>query len=126
MRIQDIKNCFAAGDVAAATTDGSNMALLSCQHAMPQGRVAGNNAIADLLGKDHVKYEQEKFVTCIDLGSWGALYAEDWDQRVANIKEEAKKIKLFINHDRIYPPSIKEGINKLLEAAEPVFKSIQC
>lgn len=125
LRVQGVDNCFAAGDVAAATTDGKHMALLSCQHAMPQGRFAGNNAIADLFGKELAMYEQPKFVTSIDLGSWGALYSEGWDQQVVEIKEAAKKIKLFINLDRIYPPSVDNGVEKLLEAAEPAFKPIE-
>lgn len=125
LRIQGVENCFAAGDVAAATTDGKHMALLSCQHAMPQGRFAGNNAIADLFGKKLAMYEQPKFVTSIDLGSWGALYSEGWDQHVVEIKEAAKKIKLFINHDRIYPPSVDNGVENLLGAAEPAFKPIK-
>jgi NADH:ubiquinone reductase (H+-translocating) len=126
LRIQGISNCFAAGDVAAATTDGKHMALLSCQHAMPQGRFAGNNAIADLFNEESLMYEQPKFVTSIDLGSWGALYAEGWDLRIVSIKKPAKEIKLFINHDRIYPPDINEyGIAHLLNAAEPAFKAIK-
>ena len=126
LRIQGISNCFAAGDVAAATTDGEHMALLSCQHAMPQGRFAGNNAISDLFNEEPLMYEQLKFVTSIDLGSWGALYAEGWDQHIVSIKKPAKEIKLFINHDRIYPPDINEhGIKQLLDAAEPAFRAIQ-
>lgn len=124
LHIQNIKNCFAAGDVAAATTDEVHASLLSCQHAMPQGRIAGNNAVAELLGKELIMYEQPKYVTCLDLGSWGALYTEGWDQRVIATKNEAKKIKLFINHQRIYPPSPEEGIEKLMDAAEPVFKVV--
>lgn len=123
LRIQDIANCFAAGDAAAATTDGTNPSLLSCQHAMPQGRFAGHNAAADLFGKELLMYEQLKYVTCLDLGSWGGLYTEGWDQQVIHIKEPAKKIKLFINHNRIYPPA-PDDINKLLAAAEPAFKAM--
>jgi len=125
LRIQGVDHCFAAGDVAAARTDGVHNALLSCQHAMPQGRFAGNNAVADLFGIPALMYEQPKFVTSIDLGSWGALYAEGWDQHIVQIKESAKKIKLFINHDRIYPPSLNNGIDDLLAAAEPAFKEIK-
>ena len=125
LRIQGVGHCFAAGDVAAATTDGTHQALLSCQHAMPQGRFAGNNAVADLFGIPALMYEQPKFVTSIDLGSWGALYAEDWDQHIVKIKAPAKKIKCFINHDRIYPPSVDNGTDNLLNAAEPAFKEIK-
>lgn len=122
LKIQDIHHCFAAGDIAAATTDGTHTALLSCQHAMPQGRFAGHNAVADLFEKELLIYEQPTFVTCLDLGSWGAIYSEGWDQQVVSIREAAKKIKLFINHKRIYPPS--DNLNDLLEAAEPKFKPL--
>ena len=126
LRVSNVDNCFAAGDVAAATTDGEHMALLSCQHAMPQGRFAGNNAIANMFDEKLMMYEQPKFVTCIDLGSWGALYAEGWNQKIVSVKEEAKRIKLFINHDRIYPPNIQDcGVSGLLDAADPVFKPIK-
>lgn len=123
LKIQGVNNCFAAGDVASATTDGIHKALLSCQHAMPQGRFAGHNTVANLFGKELLIYEQPKYVTCLDLGSWGAIYAEGWDQQVVSTRESAKKTKLFINHERIYPPS--ERIDDLLEAAEPVFKPIK-
>lgn len=125
LRVQGVDNCFAAGDVAAATTDGVHNALLSCQHAMPQGRFAGNNAVADLFGKELLMYEQPKYVTSLDLGSWGAVYAEGWDQRVIKTKEAAKAIKLFINHDRIYPPFADKDMKIFLEAAEPMFKAIK-
>lgn len=124
LKIQGVKHCFAAGDVAAATTDGTHGALLSCQHAMPQGRVAGHNVVADLFGLELIQYEQLKYVTCLDLGSWGAVYAEGWDQQVVSVKEAAKKTKLFINHDRINP-ALYDSVEKLLEAAEPVFKQIK-
>ena len=124
LRIKGVANCFAAGDVAAALTDESNLALLSCQHAMPQGRVAGYNAVADLLDEPLVAYEQRKFVVSIDLGSWGALYAEGWDQHMVAEGDEAKKIKLWINHERIYPP-IDGDIEKIMEMAAPIFKEIK-
>jgi NADH dehydrogenase len=125
LRVQGVDNCFAAGDVAAATTDGVHSALLSCQHAMPQGRFAGNNAVAELFDKELLMYEQPKYVTSLDLGSWGALYAEGWEQRVVKTKEAAKAIKLFINHERIYPPFADKDMKLFLEAAEPMFKAIK-
>ncbi|HEX4044789.1 MAG TPA: FAD-dependent oxidoreductase [Gammaproteobacteria bacterium] len=124
LQIKGIKHCFAAGDVAAAMTDETHCALLSCQHAMPQGRVAGHNAVADLLNESLVAYEQRKFVVSIDLGSWGALYAEGWDQHVLEQGEAAKKIKIWINHERIYPP-VDGNMETLLEVAAPVFREIQ-
>lgn len=125
LRIPSIDHCFAAGDVAAATTDGTHMALLSCQHAMPQGRFAGHNAVASLFDQPLLQYEQPVIVTCLDLGSWGAVYAQGWDQQVVSIKAPAKERKLFINHERIYPPAPEQGIEVLMEAARPVFKAMK-
>jgi len=123
LRIKGIKNCFAAGDVAAALADETHYALLSCQHAMPQGRVVGYNAVADLLNEPLMPYEQRKFVVSLDLGSWGALYAEGWDQRVLEQGDAAKKIKLWINHERIYPPTDGDMEN-ILHIAAPIFREI--
>lgn len=125
LQLQGLKNVFAAGDVAAASTDGIHTALLSCQHAMPQGRFAGNNAAASLFGKPMLPYEQPIFVTCLDLGSWGAVYTEGWDQKVVSVKAAAKERKLFINHHRIYPPAISEGIEALMNRADPIFKPMK-
>ncbi len=125
LHIQGVENCFAAGDVTSATTDGIHTVRQSCQHAMPQGRVVGHNAVAELFEKPLVMYEQEKYVTCLDLGSWGAVYSEGWDQHVKEIKEKAKKIKRYINCERIYPPSLTHGISELLDAAQPVFKAVK-
>ncbi|MDP7548326.1 MAG: FAD-dependent oxidoreductase, partial [Alphaproteobacteria bacterium] len=35
LRVRNVQNIFAAGDVAHALTDASHVALMSCQHAMP-------------------------------------------------------------------------------------------
>ncbi|MDF1795906.1 MAG: FAD-dependent oxidoreductase [Coxiellaceae bacterium] len=123
LQVEGVDDCFAAGDVAAAKPDSEHSALLSCQHAMPQGRVAGHNAVAALFGEPLVDYEQPWFITCFDLGSGGAIYAETWDSEVRDTKEAAKAIKLYINHDRIYPP-LENGREGLLAAGEPVFKVI--
>lgn len=123
LRMPGVKHCFAAGDVAAALTDGTHYALQSCQHAMPQGRVAGHNVVADLLGEALIPYEQKKFVVSIDLGSWGALYAEGWEQKVLEQGKAAKKIKFWINHERIYPPT-DGNMETLLYVAAPVFREI--
>ncbi|MDF1759795.1 MAG: FAD-dependent oxidoreductase [Coxiellaceae bacterium] len=123
LHIEGVSDCFAAGDVAEAKPEPGHTALLSCQHAMPQGRVAGHNAVADLLGEPLVDYDQPWFVTCFDLGSGGAIYAETWDSQVRDTEKAAKAIKLYINHDRIYPPT-KDGRESLLAAGEPVFKVI--
>lgn len=97
---------FVTGDtVLAATDDQGNFAPMSCQHAMSLGRVAGHNAAAELVGLDLHPYSQPKYVTCLDLGEWGALYTEGWDRQVRFTREEGKKIKQEINRIWIYPPA---------------------
>lgn len=123
LKITDVKDCFSAGDTGAAMTDDKHFSLMSCQHAMPQGRIAGYNAVADLFAKPLLIYRQEKYVTCLDLGRAGALYSEGWDRQVISQGLAAKKIKLYINQERIYPP-LNENAEDLLEAANPVFKPL--
>ena len=68
LHVRDSARIWAAGDVARASVDGSNFAMMSCQHAMPQGRFAGYNAASWLAGKKQRRYEQNLYVTCLDLG----------------------------------------------------------
>jgi NADH dehydrogenase len=121
LRINDTENCFAAGDVAQAMTDETHPTLLCCQHAMPMGRWAGHNAIADLLGEPLIPYEQRKWVTILDLGSWGALYAEGWEQSLVSQGQKAKELKIFVNHHRI-SPLIGGNIEELIREAAPLFR----
>lgn len=97
---------FVSGDtVKAATDELGNHNLMTCQHAMSLGRVAGHNAAAELVGLPLHPYSQPKYVTCLDLGAWGALYTEGWDRQVRFTREEGKKIKQEINTQWIYPPA---------------------
>lgn len=97
---------FVTGDtVRAATDDIGNVAPMTCQHGLSLGRVAGHNAAAELVGLPTHPYSQPKYVTCLDLGPWGALYTEGWDRQVRFTREEGKKIKQEINQIWIYPPA---------------------
>lgn len=97
---------FVTGDVArAATDDLGNVALMSCQHALSLGRVAGHNAAAELVGLPLHPYNQPKYVTCLDLGPWGALYTEGWEPKISLMREEAKSLKREITTKWIYPPA---------------------
>jgi len=110
---------FAAGDVAyAATDDLGNFSAMSCQHAIALGRHAGNNAAADLLGVAPTTYRQPKYVTCVDLGAWGAVFTEGWDHQLKLIKQEAKELKTQINTQWIYPPAADRAT--ALAAADPL------
>ena len=100
-----VKDVFVTGDVAmAATDDEGNIAAMSCQHAMSLGRVSGYNAAAELIGLPMHRYNQPKYVTCLDLGPWGAVYTEGWDRQVHLQRNEAKELKRAINTQWIYPP----------------------
>ncbi|WP_409262279.1 NAD(P)/FAD-dependent oxidoreductase [Pseudomonas putida] len=112
---------YAAGDVAYATCDElGNHAVMSCQHAIALGRHAGNNAAAELLGVAPMAYSQPKYVTCLDLGAWGAVYTEGWDREVSppEDKAEAKALKRQINSVWIYPPAADRA--SALAAADPL------
>lgn len=101
----EAKNIFVTGDTVKVPTDDlGNFNVMSCQHAMNLGRVAGYNAAAELVDLPLHPYSQPKYVTCVDLGPWGALYTEGWDRQVQFVREEAKKIKQEINTVWIYPP----------------------
>ncbi|HCN46403.1 MAG TPA: FAD-dependent oxidoreductase [Pseudomonas sp.] len=110
---------FAAGDTAYAATDTlGNHALMTCQHAIPLGRHAGNNAAAQLIGVEPVPYSQPKYVTCLDLGGWGAVFTEGWDRQVKLVREEGKALKRQINTQWIYPPVADKAV--ALAAADPL------
>ncbi|MBB5191469.1 NADH dehydrogenase [Silvimonas terrae] len=110
---------FATGDTAyAATDDLGNYALMTCQHAIALGRSAGNNVAADLLGVTPIPYSQPKYVTCLDLGAWGAVYTEGWDRQVKLVREEAKSLKTQICTVWIYPPAADRA--EAFAAADPL------
>ncbi|KWW19094.1 MULTISPECIES: NAD(P)/FAD-dependent oxidoreductase [Peribacillus] len=104
LKVKGMSSVFTAGDTALAMTDENHAALMTCQHAMPQGKVAGHNVVCDLLGIEGIPYKQEQYVTCLDLGPWGALFTNGWDRIPQYQGEEAKKIKMNINQAVIYPP----------------------
>lgn len=119
LNVEGYPDVYATGDVAyAATDDKGNHALMSCQHAILMGKFAGHNVAASLLECDAIPYKQENYVTCLDLGSWGAVYTEGWEQTVKSIKEEAKEIKVSITNTLIYPP--KADLNTIMEIADPL------
>ena len=109
LKVTGTNNIFAAGDTAHALADDVHVAYMSCQHAIQLGRFAGYNALCDLLGRSTRRYRQEHYVTCLDLGPWGALFTSGWDRQVQKIRDEGKAMKRQINCERIYPPSPEIG-----------------
>jgi NADH dehydrogenase len=106
LRAPSADGVFVTGDVAAAATDDAgNMSAMSCQHALSLGRVAGHNAAAELVGLPLHPYSQPKYVTCLDLGPWGALFTEGWDRQVQLTRDVGKAVKREINTQWIYPPA---------------------
>lgn len=102
--IPESPGVFLAGDAACAMTGPGHTTLMSCQHAMPLGRIAGENAARSLLGEPLTRYSQPRYTTCLDLGRSGAVLSEGWDRRVQATGAAAKAVKREINTQRIYPP----------------------
>ncbi|MGO4377920.1 NAD(P)/FAD-dependent oxidoreductase [Pseudoduganella sp. RAF19] len=123
LRVEGVSGVFAAGDVAVATTDNEgNQSMMSCQHAMVMGRFAGHNVAADLIGIASLPYTQELYVTCLDLGPWGAMYSEGWDRQIKMTPADAKALKRRINTEWIYPPLASRTAT--LAAAEPTRRAV--
>ncbi|SOZ34857.1 NAD(P)/FAD-dependent oxidoreductase [Cupriavidus neocaledonicus] len=120
LKVKGVEAVFATGDCAyAATDDEGNFAAMSCQHAMNLGRSAGHNVAADLVGAAPIPYSQPKYVTCLDLGPWGAVYTEGWNRQVKMTGGVAKALKTRINTEWIYPPSANR--EEALALADPRF-----
>ena len=122
MRLKTSKEIYAAGDVATAMVDDRHSSVMSCQHARPMGRFAGNNAVASLFGQKQLPLEIPWYSTCLDLGPQGAVQTQGWERSVLLSGAEAKNVKQTINCVRIYPPVTGER-SKLLEAAEPTVQA---
>jgi NADH dehydrogenase, FAD-containing subunit len=123
LQIPGYSDIFATGDMAHAKTDSlGNTALMTCQHAIQLGKFAGHNAAASLLGVEGLPYQQVNYVTCLDLGAWGAVYTEGWDQQIKLVREDAKKLKIAITNELIYPP--KANREEAFAAADPLAKFV--
>jgi len=119
LKIAGTTDIFAAGDAAMALVDGEHPSVMSCQHARPMGRIAGHNVVCDLVGDPLMPLEIGYYVTCLDLGAWGAVYCQGWDRQVAVTGAAAKETKRTINCERIYPP--RTGIAaEILASGAPV------
>ena len=78
--------------------------------------------IVGLLKKTMLPLQISWYVTCLDLGPWGAVYTEGWDRKVTAVGAEAKRIKETINRVRIYPPHSRNQ-RKILDAAAPIVQA---
>ena len=123
LAVDGVANTFAAGDVATADADNGHCTLQSCQHAQMLGRFAGYNAATKLVGGEPMAYSQPFYVTCLDLGEYGALLSYGWDRKVVRTGKDAKKIKELINQRLIYPP--QNDASALLAAAAPMVREAE-
>jgi NADH dehydrogenase len=119
LKINNMTAEFAAGDAAWLAIDGTRPSVMSCQHSRPMGRFAGHNVVCDLLGEPMLPLSIDWYVTCLDLGPWGAVYTEGWDRCVVAKGAAAKRIKETINRQRIYPPRSGKR-EEILDASVPV------
>ncbi|GAA2624831.1 FAD-dependent oxidoreductase [Actinomadura fulvescens] len=115
--LRALPEVFAAGDTAAARFDAEHTVMQACQHATPLGKVAGYNAAADLLGLAPRDFTPAPYVTCLDLGGAGAIFARGWDRKVMASGAEGADVKKQINH-YIRPPL--DDASKILAAADHV------
>jgi NADH:ubiquinone reductase (H+-translocating) len=122
LKIEGMPAEFAAGDVAWLPIDGTHASVMSCQHARPMGRFAGYNVVGDLLGEPMLPLHIDWYVTCLDLGPWGAVYTQGRDRQVAAKGAPAKRTKEIINRQRIYPPRSRNR-REILDAAAPVVQT---
>ena len=116
LRAPSDRRVFVTGDAASADVGDGHRTMMSCQHAMRLGRYAGENAARDVLGQPLVAYEQLRYVTCLDLGRFGAVFTTGWDREVAMKGSDAKSLKRKINTEMIYPP-MDASLDELLAAS---------
>jgi NADH dehydrogenase len=121
MSVSGIPDVFAAGDVASVTVAPGQRAPQSCQYAHQQGKHAGHNVVADLLGEPLLQFRGDPYVTCIDLGSAGAVYTEGYDREVRAVGQAAKDVKRMVNSELIYPPT--KDADVILTAADHLSES---
>lgn len=120
LRLPEHPDVLAAGDVSVARTDPDHCAVMSCQHAMPQGKFAGHNAVNLLFNQDPIPYGQPLYRTCLDLGPGEALATAGWERHLRSTGVEAKALKTEILTQWIYPPA---DIAETLAMAAPVITS---
>lgn len=118
LRVASLNRIFATGDTAhVAADDKGHFALMSCQHALPMGRVSGHNAAAELLNQPLIQYDQPSYNCCLDLGAWGTVISQGWERDVKLTGDLAKRVKCYINQKLIYPP---EDLKEAIGMANPI------
>lgn len=121
MFVGGVTDVLAAGDVASVTVAPGQLAPQSCQYAHQHGKHAGHNAVADLLGLPLLDFRGDPYVTCVDLGSAGAVYTEGFAREVRAVGKAAKDVKRMVNTELIYPPTKDAAV--ILTAADHLSES---
>jgi NADH:ubiquinone reductase (H+-translocating) len=116
--LRALPDVFVAGDTAAAAFDAEHVVMQACQHASPLGKVAGYNAVADLLGLPLRDFTPGPYVTCLDLGGAGGLFTRGWERRVMATGDAGAQVKRRIN-EHIRPPL--DDAEAILAAADRVY-----
>jgi len=120
LRIDGQRTIFAAGDVAQACVDDEgHLSVMSCQHAIPQGKFAGNNAVNALFDCDLIPYSQPRYGTCLDLGSEQALVTTGWDRFPKMTGIPAKELKMEIMSKWIIP---EKDVEETVKMSVPVIR----
>ena len=122
MQVAGCEDVYAAGDIAVAPLGDGHNTVMSCQHARPMGRFAGHNAVSHLLGHEMLTMKIDDYVTCLDLGPWGALMTKGWDRHVVASGPAVKATKRMINCNRIYPPQTG-NCRDILDFGSPVIQT---
>ncbi len=96
---------FAAGDVAAASVEGSELTTMSCQHALSTGTFAGHNAVHRVRGLPALEFvPPNPYGTCLDLGPAGAMITRGFRRELVAVGVAVKATKQHINRTVIVPP----------------------
>jgi NADH:ubiquinone reductase (H+-translocating) len=122
LKVEGMAAEFATGDAAWFAIDGTHRCVMSCQHGRPMGRFAGHNVVCDLLGLPMLPLNIDWYTTILDLGPWGAVCTAGWDRHVATTGAAAKRTKIMINRDRIYPPRSGDR-GEIFAAAAPTVQA---
>jgi NADH:ubiquinone reductase (H+-translocating) len=117
LRVVGVPFAYAAGDTAAAQLSEGRYVVQSCQHAVPQGKFAGHNVAAGLLGHPEIPFGLTRYATCLDLGAAGAVFTTGWERSVQLDRDAGKDMKRRINTEWIYPPV--DDPDTLLQMAGP-------
>ncbi|MFD9287559.1 NAD(P)/FAD-dependent oxidoreductase [Streptomyces sp. NPDC060030] len=104
LRVTGVPDVYAAGDVAMGLAEEGNLTAQSCQHALPMGKFAGHNVVADVVGTEPISFTPDPYTTTLDLGPAGAVSTVGWERTVRIVGDEAKSLKQDINSVWIYPP----------------------